>query len=136
MVFMALTHRWRRVLLIPCVALTAAALQQSGGLAEAAPGRRVPESNLTDSQKQRLFEARRDYALRSYDKRFALLKSGRSCLERAQTPEAGKACMKQQRQARRLLMKQGREVMNAERRRLGRTPRRDFRWQGQGQGRS
>ena len=119
MVFMALTHRWRRVLLIPCVALTAAALQQSGGLAEAAPGRGVPESNLTDSQKQRLFEARRDYALRSYDKRFALLQSGKSCLERAQTPEAGKACMKQQRQARRRLMEQGRQVMNAERRRLG-----------------
>ncbi len=119
MVFMALTHRWRRALLIPCVALTAAALQQSGGLAEAAPGRRVPESNLTDSQKQRLFEARRDYALRSYDKRFALLQSGKSCLERAQTPEAGKACMKQQRQARRRLMEQGRQVMNAERRRLG-----------------
>ena len=119
MVFMALTHRWRRVLLIPCVALTAAALQQSGGLAEAAPGRRVPESNLTDSQKQRLFEARRDYALRSYDKRFALLQSGKSCLERAQTPEAGKACMKQQRQARRRLMEQGRQAMNAERRRLG-----------------
>ena len=119
MVFMALTHRWRRVFLIPCVALTAAALQQSGGLAEAAPGRRVAESNLTDSQKQRLFEARRDYALRSYDKRFALLQSGKSCLERAQTPEAGKACMKQQRQARRRLMEQGRQVMNAERRRLG-----------------
>ena len=119
MVFMALTHRWRRALLIPCVALTAAALQQSGGLAEAAPGRRVPESNLTDSQKQRLFEARRDYALRSYDKRFVLLQSGKSCLERAQTPEAGKACMKQQRQARRRLMEQGRQVMNAERRRLG-----------------
>ncbi len=119
MVFMALTHRWRRALLIPCVALTAAALQQSGGLAEAAPGRRMPESNLTDSQKQRLFEARRDYALSSYDKRFALLQSGKSCLERAQTPEAGKACMKQQRQARRRLMEQGRQVMNAERRRLG-----------------
>ena len=132
MVFMALTHRWRRALLIPCVALTAAALQQSGGLAEAAPGRRVPESNLTDSQKQRLFEARRDYALRSYDKRFALLQSGKSCLERAQTPRAGKACMKQQRQARRRLMEEGREVMNAERRRLGLTPRRDVRWQDQG----
>ena len=92
----------------------------------------MPESNLTDSQKQRLFEVRRDYALSSYDKRFALLKSGRSCLERAQTPEAGKACMKQQRQARRRLMEQGRQVMNAERRRLGLTPRRDFRWQGQG----
>ena len=119
MALMAFTNRWRRALLIPCVALTAAALQQSGGLAEAAPGRRVPESNLTDSQKQRLFEARRDYALRSYDKRFALLQSGKSCLERAQTPEAGKACMKQQRQARRRLMEQGRQVMNAERRRLG-----------------
>ncbi|CAI8404662.1 MAG: Uncharacterised protein [Cyanobium sp. ARS6] len=119
MVFMAFTNRWRRVLLIPCVAFTAAALQQSGGFAEAAPGRRMPESNLTDSQKQRLFEARRDWGLSSYDQRLALLKSGRSCLERAQTPEAGKACMQQQRRARRRLREEGRQVVNAERRRLG-----------------
>ena len=119
MVFMAFTNRWRRVLLIPCVAFTAAALQQSGGFAEAAPGRRMPESNLTDSQKQRLFEARRDWGLSSYDQRLALLKSGRSCLERAQTPEAGIACMQQQRRARRRLREEGRQVVNAERRRLG-----------------
>ena len=132
MVFMALTNRWRRVLLIPCVAFTAAALQQSGGFAEAAPGRRMPESNLTDSQKQRLFEARRDWGLSSYDQRLALLKSGRSCLERAQTPEAGKACMQRQRQARRRLREEGRQVMNAERRRMGLTPLPEFRWQGRG----
>ena len=129
---MALTNRWRRALLIPCVALTAAALQQVGGFVQAAPGRRLSDSNLTDSQKQQLFQARRNWGLRSYDRRLALLKSGRSCLERAQTPRAGKACMKQQRQARRRLMEEGREVMNAERRRLGLTPRRDVRWQGQG----
>ena len=130
MVFMAFTHRWRRALLIPCVALTAAALQQTGGLAEAAPGRRMPEQKLTQSQKQQLFQARRSWGLRSYDQRLALLKSGQSCLERAQTPEAGKTCMKQQQQARRRLMEQGRQVVNAERRRLGLTPLRDFWWQG------
>ena len=134
MVFMALTHRWRRALLIPCVALTAAAMQQTGGFAEAAPGRRMPESNLTDSQKQQLFQARRNWRLRSYDQRFALLQSGKRCLERAQTPEAGKACRQQQRQARRRLMEQGRQVINAERRRLGITPLPGFR--GQGPGRS
>ena len=130
MVFMAFTHRWRRALLIPCVALTAAALQQTGGLAEAAPGRRMPEQKLTQSQKQQLFQARRSWGLRSYDQRLALLKSGQSCLERAQTPEAGKTCMKRQQQARRRLMEQGRQVVNAERRRLGLTPLRDFWWQG------
>ena len=132
MVFMAFTNRWRRALLIPCAALTAAALQQSGGIAEAAPGRRMPESQLTQSQRQQLFQARRNWRLRSYDQRLALLKSGQNCLERAQTPEAGKACMKQQKQARRRLMKQGREVVNAERRRLGLTPLREFPRQGQG----
>ena len=132
MVFMALTNRWRRVLLIPCVAFTAAALQQSGGFAEAAPGRRMFESNLSDSQKQQLFEARRNWGLRSYDQRLALLKSGRSCLERAQTPEAGKACMQQQRQARRRLRKEGRQVVNAERRRMGLTPLPEFKRQGRG----
>ena len=134
MVFMALTHRWRRALLIPCVALTAAAMQQTGGFAEAAPGRRMPESNLTDSQKQQLFQARRNWRLRSYGQRLALLQSGKRCLERAQTPEAGKACRQQQRQARRRLMEQGRQVINAERRRLGITPLPGFR--GQGPGRS
>ena len=80
MVFMAFTNRWRRALLIPCVALTAAALQQSGGLAEAAPGRRMPEPQLTQSQKQQLFQARRRWGLSSYDQRLALLKSGQNCL--------------------------------------------------------
>ena len=131
---MALTNRWRRALLIPCVALTAAALQQVGGFAQAAPGRRLSDSNLTDSQKQQLFLARRNWALKSYDQRLALLRSAQSCLERAQTPEAGKACRQQQRQARRRLMEQGRQVINAERRRLGITPLPGFR--GQGPGRS
>ncbi len=134
MVFMAFTNRWRRALLIPCVALTAAALQQTGGLAEAAPGRRMPEQKLTQSQQQQLFQARRNWGLRSYDQRLALLKSGQSCLERAQTPEAGKTCMKQQQQARQRLMEQGRQVVNAERRRLGLKPLRDFWWQDQGRG--
>ena len=132
MVFMAFTNRWRRALLIPCVALTAAALQQSGGLAEAAPGRRMPEPQLTQSQRQQLFQARRNWRLRSYDQRLALLKSGQSCLERAQTAQAGQDCMKQEKQARRSLIKQGREVVNGERRRLGLTPLREFRRQGQG----
>lgn len=131
---MAFTNRWRRALLIPCVALTAAALQQTGGLAEAAPGRRMPEQKLTQSQQQQLFQARRNWGLRSYDQRLALLKSGQSCLERAQTPEAGKTCMKQQQQARQRLMEQGRQVVNAERRRLGLKPLRDFWWQDQGRG--
>ena len=134
MVFMAFTNRWRRALLIPCVALTAAALQQSGGIAEAAPGRRMPESQLTQSQRQQLFQVHRNWGLRSYDQRLALLKSGQSCLQRAQTPEAGKTCMKQQQQARRRLMEQGRQVVNAERRRLGLKPLRDFWWQDQGRG--
>ena len=134
MVFMAFTNRWRRALLIPCVALTAAALQQTGGLAEAAPGRRMPEQKLTQSQQLQLFQARRNWGLRSYDQRLALLKSGQSCLERAQTPEAGKTCMKQQQQARQRLMEQGRQVVNAERRRLGLKPLRDFWWQDQGRG--
>ena len=92
----------------------------------------MPESQLTQSQRQQLFQTRRNWRLRSYDQRLALLKSGQSCLQRAQTPEAGKTCMKQQKQARRSLMEQGREVVNAERRRLGLTPLPDFRRQGRG----
>ena len=132
MVFMAFTNHWRRALLIPCVALTAAALQQSGGLAEAASGRWMPDSPLTKSQMWQLFQVGRNWGLRSYDQRLELLKAGHTCLERAQTPEAGKECKRQQRKARRLLMKQGRDVMNAERRRLGLTPIPYVRRQGMG----
>ena len=94
----------------------------------------MPEPQLTQSQRQQLFQARRYWRLRSYDQRLALLKSGQSCLERAQNPEAGKTCMQQQKQARRRLMEQGRQVVNAERRRLGLTPLPDFRRQGGGRG--
>ena len=92
----------------------------------------MTESKLTESQKMQLFQARRNWGLRSYDQRLALLRSGRSCLDRAQTPEAGKACMQQQRQARRRLREEGRQVVNAERRRMGLKPLPEFRWQGRG----
>ena len=116
---MALTHRWRQVVLIPCIALTAAALQQSVGLAESSTGRRMLKATLSESQKQQLFEARRSWMLSTYDQRLALLQSGQSCLKQAATPEAFRGCKQQQQQGRRQLREQGRRVMNAERRQLG-----------------
>ena len=87
--------RLSRALLIPCIALTAATLQQSHVKAQSRFERRIleriqkrrleEESKLTDTQKQQLFEARRDWALSSYDQRFAQLKSGQNCLESAKT---------------------------------------------------
>ena len=75
--------RLSRALLIPCIALTAATLQQSQVQAQSRFERRIQEriqkrrlqeeSKLTDTQKQQLFEARRDWALSSYDQRLALL---------------------------------------------------------------
>jgi hypothetical protein len=92
----------RTALLIPCIALTAATLQHSEVQAQSRFERRIQEriqkrrlqeeSKLTDTQKQQLFEARRNWALSSYDQRLALLKSGQSCLENAQTFDAGKTC--------------------------------------------
>ena len=74
--------RLSRALLIPCIALTAATLQQSQVQAQSRFEHRIQkrrlqeESKLTDTQKLQLFEVRRDWALSSYDKRRALLKSG------------------------------------------------------------
>ena len=122
----------RTALLIPCIALTAATLQHSEVQAQSRFERRIQEriqkrrlqeeAKLTDTQKQQLFNARRNWALSSYDQRLALLKSGQSCLESAQTFDAGKTCREKQRQARRQLLEQARQAMDSERQRLGLSP--------------
>ena len=124
--------RLSRALLIPCIALTAATLQQSQVQAQSRFERRIQEriqkrrlqeeSKLTDTQKQQLFEARRDWALSSYDQRIALIKSGQNCLESAQTFDAGKTCRQKQQQAFQQLLEQSRQAMNRERQRLGLSP--------------
>lgn len=65
--------------MIPCIALTSATLQQSEVQAQSRFERRIQEriekrrhqqeSKLTDTQKQQLFAARRDWALSRYDQR-------------------------------------------------------------------
>ncbi len=124
--------RLSRALLIPCIALTAATLQQRQVQAQSRFERRIQEhiqkrrlqeeSKLTDTQKQQLFEARRDWALSSYDQRIALIKSGQNCLESAQTFDAGKTCRQKQQQALQQLLEQSRQAMNSERQRLGLSP--------------
>jgi len=123
---MATSLHWKRALLIPCAALAAAALQPGASLADPEPsdrfGGRGPGVNLSESQKEQLFQTRRKWELRSYDKRLALLRVEQRCLERARTVDAFRGCKQQQHQARRALHEQGRQVMNAERRRLGLKP--------------
>lgn len=123
---MALPLRWQRALLIPCAALAAAAIQPGLSLADPEPGRRMggrgPETSLTDSQKQQLFQARRAWELRSYDQRLAMFRKGQSCLQGATTLEGYRGCKQEQRRAWRALQAQGREVMNAERSKLGLPP--------------
>ena len=114
---MVLTHRWRKALLIPCVAFAAATLHQGMGPADSVAGQR--EETITDAQKQQLFEARRRWELDSYDRRLALLNTGRDCTERARSTDAFRACEQEQRQALRRLFQEGQQVVNAERRRLG-----------------
>ena len=124
--------RLSKALLIPGLALTAATLQDSEVQAQSRFERRIQEriekhrlqeeSKLTDSQKQQLFEARRDWALSSYDQRLALLNSGQTCLESAQTFDAGKTCRQNKQPARRQLLEQARQDMNSERQRLGISP--------------
>ena len=128
--------RLSKALLMPCLALTAATLQHSEVQAQSRFERRIQEriekhrlqeeSKLTDTQKQQLFEARRNWAVSSYDQRLALLKSGQTCLESAQTFDAGKTCRQKQQQARRQLLEQARHAMNGERQRLGLSPLRSI----------
>lgn len=120
------------ILLIPCLALSAIALHQSEGQAQSFLQRRIQkrmqerqlqeEAKLTESQKQQLFQVRREWLLSSYDQRLVLLQSTQACLKDAQTFQDGKECRSKRRQAGRQLLKEGRQVVNAERQRLGLSP--------------
>ena len=120
------------MLLIPCLALSAIALHQSEGQAQSFLQRRIQrrmqerqlqeEAKLTESQKQQLFQVRRDWFLSSYEQRLALFQSTQACLKDAQTFQDGKECRSKRRQAGRQLLEEGRKVMNAERQRLGLSP--------------
>ena len=121
--------RWTGILLIPCLALSAITLHQGEGQAQSFLQRRVQqrmqerraqeEAQLTESQKQQLFQVRRDWLLSSYDQRLALLQSVQACLKDARTFQDGKECRSIRRQAGRQLLEEGRQIMNAERQRLG-----------------
>ena len=80
------------------------------------------EAKLTESQKQQLFQVRREWLLSSHDQRLALLQSTQACLKDAQTYQDGKECRSKRRQAERKLLKEGRQIVNAERQRLGLSP--------------
>ena len=120
------------MLLVPCIALSAIALNQSEGQAQSFLQRRIQErmqerrlqeeAKLTESQKQQLFQVRREWLLSSHDQRLALLQSTQACLKDAQTFQDGKECRSKRRQAGRQLLKEGRQVVNAERQRLGLSP--------------
>ena len=117
---MRLSLRWQLGLLIPCAALAAASLHAGSG--QAGPRHhRMPEpwSQLTQAQQQALFKVRRDWELRSYPQRLALLKNEQLCLKDADTIESYRTCKQRRYQARRSLHRQGREQLNAERKRLG-----------------
>ena len=120
------------MLLIPSLALSAIALHQSEGQAQSFLQRRIQqriqerqlqeEAKLTENQKQQLFQVRRDWLLSSYEQRLALFQSTQACLKDAQTFQDGKQCRIKRRQAGRQLLEEGRQVMNAERQRLGLSP--------------
>ena len=120
------------MLLVPCLALFAIALNQSEGQAQSFLQRRIQErmqerrlqeeAKLTERQKQQLFQVRRDWLLSSYEQRLALLQSTQDCLKHARTFLDGKECRSKRRQAGRQLLEEGRQVMNAERQRLGLSP--------------
>ena len=116
---MATPQHWKRYLFIPCAAFAAAALHPATGWAESPMKLRAARAELTEAQKQQLFEARRQLVLGTYDQRLAILQAGHRCAERAQTYSAGQACREQQQKARRRLIKESRQVMNRERQRLG-----------------
>ena len=114
---------WKRYLFIPCAAFAAAALHPATGWAESPMTLRAARAELTEAQKQQLFEARRRWELSSMDQQKALLAAKQRCLQSATTIEAFRLCKQEQRQGRRELFQEARAAMTAERQRLGLPPR-------------
>ena len=115
-------NRFQRLLLIPSVALVATAGMQ---LSDAKAGRGPShghQEQLSDSQKQQLFETRKAFNLSSYNNRLAILKDANQCVRAAKNPQAYKSCVQQQRQSARALFQQGRQQMNAKLASMGLEP--------------
>ena len=116
---MRLSLRWQLALLIPCAALAAASLHADSG--QAGP-RHHRMHEPTPAQQQALFKVLRDWELSSYPQRLALLKNRQLCLKNASTITAYRSCLHQSDQARKALKRDGRKLINGERKRLGLAP--------------
>ncbi len=123
MIVMVIFKHWKRYLVIPCAALAAASLHPSSGWADSPMRLRADRSNLTDAQKQQLFEARRRWEINTFDQQKALLAARQQCVRSATTVDAFRLCKQEQRQGRRKLYQEARAAMNVERQRLGLPPR-------------
>lgn len=102
--------------LLPATALAALlgavalpALAQGGG----------PGARLTPEQQQQLFPEQKALLLQGQQQRVATHQTAERCIRAAQTPDALRACMQQQRQAHQLHRQQQREGMAALARRHG-----------------
>ena len=73
----------------------------------------------TPAQQQGLLEARKEWTVSSYNRRLALLRTHRTCVNAAQSQEALKNCRRQAKQAKRQLRTDRLARMNAVRRDLG-----------------
>ena len=73
----------------------------------------------TPAQQQGLLEARKEWTVSSYNRRLALLRTHRNCVNAAQSQEALKNCRRQAKQAKRQLRTDRLARMNAVRRDLG-----------------
>ena len=120
---MATDNHGKRYLVIPCVALVAAALHPGHVWAESPMRSPAPGASLTDVQKRQVFEARRRWELGSIDRQKALLAAKQRCIQASSTPSALLECHREQRQGRRALFQEGRAAMKAELQRLGLPPR-------------
>ena len=61
--------------------------------------RRRDEAQISDSQKEQLFETRRRWITSTYEKRLALLQGGQNCIQKATSFADAEDCRTQQQRA-------------------------------------
>ncbi len=109
---------FKRALLVPCAALVAVSFHISD-LQAKDQGSRKHRPQLTETQKQQLFETRRSWELRSFNRKNAIRNKAYQCVQAAQNPAEYKTCKTNQRKSMGVVHEEGRAAINATLKKLG-----------------
>lgn len=82
-------------------------------------GSRKQRPQLTETQKQQLFQTRRSWEMRSFNRKMAIRNEAYRCVKASQNPSEYKTCKKNQHKSMDVVHEEGRASINATLKKLG-----------------